>query len=186
MNRCNPSVTIGLLMLALAVLPGCAVTGAPSTAVAPCSVKAPASMQALTADGQALLAAPACHDRFEEYVSLALKRGESAPDAANRARFAELIAAAAKAGALTEHEAQRTYTRYFHTTFVSLPADYNVCSTLRDKKGLLAGLDTELEDKRRGMLVVAADRAGFQDAQRQHADLRLVLEALDLVCRDGR
>lgn len=172
-----------LLLFSALMFSGCAST--PSATPAQCSLDSPGSMATLSTTARKELAKPECRGQFMAYFALAMARAESAPDEANRARFAELINDGARHGHLTEHEARRLYTRHFHTTFISLPADYNLCSTLRRKEPLFAALAAELEDKRRGMLMISSDRAGFAEAQRQYADLMLVFEATALACVDG-
>jgi hypothetical protein len=178
--------TIRNLAPTLAVLAalgtGCAST--PPPVAATCTLDPPASLGSLADAARTALAGSACRGHFAEFFELALKRAESSPDEANRARFAALIRQGAEQGLVTDFEGKQLYNRYFHTTYVSLPGEYNVCSTLRSKDKLLGALETELADKRRGILTVAADRTGFQEAQRQYTDLVLVLEATALACLD--
>jgi hypothetical protein len=161
---------------------GCATSPPPRTAG--CQLEPPSTLDSMAETARAELATPACRGHFPAFFELALKRAESSPDAKNRARFADFIKASSDQGLVTQLQARELYNRYFHTTYVSLPGDYNICSTLRSKDQLFAALETELADKRRGMLTIAADRSGFQEAQRQYNDVQLVLEATALACTD--
>jgi hypothetical protein len=163
-------------------LGGCATS--PPPRAASCELEPPSTLDSMTQTARVELATPVCRDQFPAYFELALKRAESSPDEKNRTRFADLIKTSSDQGLVTQVQARELYNRYFHTTYVSLPSDYNICSTLRSKDQLFAALETELADKRRGMLTIAADRAGFQEAQRQYNDLQLVLEATALACTD--
>lgn len=188
MNAYSRAAAVMLLAACGAVLmAGCATQPVRTDALeGSCALAPPSTIAALVEEGQRTLSAPACRGRFDEYLQLALARAESMPAEVNRQRFADFMHGAVQQGLVSEYAARQAFNRYFHTTFVSLPADYNLCSTLRNKGALLAALATELEDKRRGLLTISADRAGFQEAQRQYTDLQLILEATALACADGQ
>lgn len=173
---CITLVVLGILLSA------CGATTPPR--VAECHLQPPDSLERLAAHSREQLSPTACRGRFSEYLELSLTTAELAPDPANRARFAEMLNDSAQHGLVSEHEARLAFNRYFHSTFISLPAEYNLCSVLRREDELIRSLERELEDKRRGMLVISSDPQLFADTQRQYADLTLILHAVALACGD--
>ncbi len=160
------------------------------TACAPTQVKAVDSCQAPTAlnlgaaVGQlkATLSNKPCAAYYDDYFNTLLEIAKGAPGPENLTAFSDLIAWSYDQGFINKTQGQRFYTRHFSTTFVSMPDDRNVCSAARKKDELFKDMQLELQQKKSGILHVAGDKKAYYEAQQQHADLGLLLEAVSVAC----
>lgn len=86
------------------------------------------------------------------------------------------------AGLLTRMQAKKYYNQYFNTTFMALPADFNVCSICPDKEKLIEKLDKELAMKEKGMLKACADKNAYYKVNGQLEELIFLLDSTCRAC----
>ena len=66
---------------------------------------------------------------FDSYFGQLIDVAKRDPDMENKRRFSEFLEWAHDQGIIDKIQARSYYNRYFNTTFMSLPDDYNVCSS---------------------------------------------------------
>jgi len=124
-----------------------------------------------------------CEDRFDAYLEGLLRIAEGDPQSDNKGKFSDFLLWANGQGLISKLQARALYTRYFGVKYVSMQGDYSVCSEACPKKSqMLRDMQSELGDKERGLLKVAADRRSFQRAHRLLQETELVLEATCTSC----
>ena len=105
------------------------------------------------------------------------------PDSANKAQFAKLIRAGIDSGAISSREGKRLFNEYFEPEFFALKGEARSnCVALRQKADYLSDMDTELQNKKVGLLDVLGDEASFRLSQRYYQDLVTVIDAVDHSC----
>lgn len=124
-----------------------------------------------------------CENHFDEYYAQLLEIAEGDPQIENKRKFSEFLLRTSDKGLLSKRQAERAYNRYFNVKFVSLMGDYNNCSqTCPRKRQVLTSMESELEDKERGLLKVSEDAASYYRADRLFKETELVLEATCTAC----
>jgi hypothetical protein len=127
----------------------------------------------------------ACQQRFEAYFQKLLEIASGDPDPEHKRRFSDFLVWSNGAGLLTKAQAREKYNRYFNGTFMSLPDEYNVCSSCGNKADILIAMEAELQQKETGLLKVCADKETFYRACDQFSALKLMLEATCMACDRG-
>ncbi|MBW1787086.1 MAG: hypothetical protein JRK53_10800 [Deltaproteobacteria bacterium] len=178
-----------LIMVALAaglVLGGCAKRPVYHPVLAPtCGMPEGVMLDEAIAQVRENLANEACQPRFDAYFMKLLEIASGDPDPEHKRRFSDFLVWANEAGLLTKSQAKEKYNRYFNATFMSLPDEYNVCSSCAGKADILRAMEVELSQKETGLLKACADKKTFYRAYDQFSALKLVLEATCLACDRG-
>jgi hypothetical protein len=128
------------------------------------------------------LVSTSCQHQYDKYFTSLLNVASGDPGAENRKRFSDFISWSHDRGIISRIQGKDFYTRYFSSTFRSLPDTRNVCSATRNKQSLLNDLQAELKLKKKGLLEVAGDRDSYFETIKQHGDIVLVLEATAMAC----
>lgn len=126
-----------------------------------------------------------CQLRFDDYFMSFLEIAERSPDILHRQTFSKFISWAQVQNIISMTQAKELYSRYFARTFVSLPPDYNNCSSLQEKEdfdNLIAEMGRELRHKERGLVKICGDKAAYQVVYDQYTALLTILEATWLAC----
>jgi hypothetical protein len=177
------------MMFALAsglVLAGCAKRPVYHSVAAPtCGMPGGVMLDEAMAQVRENLANKACQPRFDAYFLRLLDIASGDPNPEHKRRFSDFLVWANTAGLLTKAQAREKYNRYFNATFMSLPDEYNVCSSCADKSDILRAMELELSQKETGLLKACADKETFYKAYDQFSALKLVLEATCLACDRG-
>ena len=107
------------------------------------------------------------------------------PDIQNRRKFSTFLEWANDEGIIDKIQARNYYNRYFNTTFMSLPDDYNVCSSCSEKsqRDLEIQLEAELGQKEEGLLKACQDKDAYYIAMDQYDSILLLLDATCTACR---
>jgi hypothetical protein len=108
------------------------------------------------------------------------------PDMENKRRFSEFLEWAHDRGIIDKIQARSYYNRYFNTTFMSLPDDYNVCSscTAETKQTIENQMENELRQKEEGLLKACRDKRAYYQASDQYNSILLLLDATCTSCRN--
>ena len=127
-----------------------------------------------------------CEQMFDGYYDRLLDVAKRDPDIENRRRFSEFLVWANDEGIIDKIQARDYYNRYFNTTFMSLPDDFNVCSSCPDvpRKDLELELQKELGQKEEGLLKACQDKQAYYAAADQYNSILLLLDATCTACRN--
>ncbi|MDJ0888851.1 MAG: hypothetical protein QNI89_16205 [Desulfobacterales bacterium] len=127
-----------------------------------------------------------CEQMFDGYYDRLLDVAKRDPDIENRRRFSEFLVWANDQGIIDKIQARNYYNRYFNTTFMSLPDDYNVCSSCPDgpRRDLELELQKELGQKEEGLLRACQDKQAYYAAADQYNSILLLLDATCTACRN--
>lgn len=165
---------------------GCAGLEAKSTAAEPtysdCQITQGARLNEAAGDLTGKIRAGTCRN-FEEAFHNLMAAGLEDPDQGNREIMARFITSAQDQNLVSRKQAQETFSRHFHSTFVSLPDTFQTCSSLADKAGLFKAMKEELADKETSYLHVLNEPDAYKEVYRQYEDVVLVIEAADLACK---
>lgn len=123
-----------------------------------------------------------CQMRFDSYFQRLLDIGAGSPNTENRRLFSEFLVWASQNGLINRVQAEDRYNRYFNTTFMTLPDDYNTCSVCDKKDKLFFAMDSELRQKETGLLKICRDKESYYQAAAQFGDMKTVLEAACTAC----
>ena len=124
-----------------------------------------------------------CEAGFDNYLQHLLSIAEGDPKKDNQGQFSDFLVWSNETGLQSKRQARETYNRYFGVKYVSLMADYSVCSdTCRNKSQVLADMRQELSDKERGLLKISADPLSYQRALQLYRETELVLQATCAAC----
>ena len=105
------------------------------------------------------------------------------PTVANKAQFAKLIRAGIDSGAISSREGKRLFNEYFEPEFFALKGEARSnCVALRQKDDYFSDMNTELQNKKTGLLDVLGDETGFRLSQRYYQDLVTVIDAVGHSC----
>ena len=85
------------------------------------------------------MAYPHCQPGFGVYFERLLEIAAGNPSLDNKKHFSEFLLWAGNEGLLSMTQSRDYYNRYFNSTFMSLPDDYNICSAAAKKEGLIRG-----------------------------------------------
>jgi hypothetical protein len=127
-----------------------------------------------------------CESMFDGYYDRLLEVAKRDPDIENRRRFSEFLVWANDEGIIDKIQARNYYNRYFNTTFMSLPDDFNVCSSCSEvaKRDLEVELQNELAQKEEGLLRACQDKQAYYAAADQYNSVLLLLDATCKACRN--
>jgi hypothetical protein len=127
-----------------------------------------------------------CEPMFDNYFVRLIDVAKRDPDLENKRRFSEFLEWAHDQGIIDKIQARSYYNRYFNTTFISLPDDYNVCSscTGETKKNIEDQMENELRQKEEGLLRACRDKSAYYKASNQYNSILLLLDATCTSCRN--
>jgi len=127
-----------------------------------------------------------CETMFDSYYERLIDVAKRDPDLENKRRFSDFLEWANDAGIIDKIQARDYYNRYFNTTFMSLPDDYNVCSSCSDQtqRDLEIQLVEELGQKEEGLLRACRDKQAYYTAAEQYNSILLLLDATCTACRN--
>lgn len=158
----------------------------PQAKLVDCSLSPSHNLDSVAAASLSKMQTAQCHYEFDGHFAQLLNTAKGDPKSANKSVMAAYINNAAQAGVISKLDAKDRYNRYFHTTFMSLPENYNVCSAVADerqKDRLMKNLERELKQKKEGLLGALKDQNTYYQAQTQYTDLLLMLEATAMACQ---
>ncbi len=126
-----------------------------------------------------------CEPRFDNYFERLMDVAKRDPDIQNKRKFSDFLQWANTEGIIDKIQARDYYNRYFNTTFMSLPDDFNVCSSCSEKgqKDLELQLEAELGQKEDGLLRACQDKDAYYAAADQYNSIMLLLDATCTACR---
>jgi hypothetical protein len=126
-----------------------------------------------------------CEVMFDSYFFRLIEVAKRDPDMENKRRFSEFLQWSHEQGIIDKIQARSYYNRYFNTTFMSLPDDYNVCSscTEESKKEIENQMENELRQKEEGLLKACRDKNSYYAASGQYNSLLLLLDATCMSCQ---
>jgi len=127
-----------------------------------------------------------CEPMFDSYFVRLIDVAKRDPDLENKRRFSEFLEWAHDQGIIDKIQARSYYNRYFNTTFISLPDDYNVCSTCTGEtiKNIENQMENELRQKEEGLLRACRDKGAYYKASDQYNSILLLLDATCTSCRN--
>lgn len=126
-----------------------------------------------------------CEVMFDSYFLSLIEVAKGDPDVENKRRFSEFLQWSHQQGIIDKIQARSYYNRYFNTTFMSLPDDYNVCSscTEESKIEIENQMENELRQKEEGLLKACRDKNAYYAASGQYNLVLLLLDATCMSCR---
>jgi hypothetical protein len=135
---------------------------------------------------QADLESLECEVLFDDYFERLIEVAKRDPDQANKRKFSDFLQWANSEGIIDKIQARNYYNRYFNTTFMSLPDEYNVCSSCsaNHQKDLEIQLEEELGQKEEGLLKACQDKDTYYAAADQYNSIMLLLDATCTACRN--
>ena len=127
-----------------------------------------------------------CEVLFDSYFGRLIEVAKRDPDMQNRRKFSDFLEWANDQGIIDKIQARTYYNRYFNTTFMSLPDEYNVCSSCSEnsQRDLEIQLEAELGQKEEGLLKACQDKDAYYIAMDQYNSILLLLDATCAACRD--
>jgi hypothetical protein len=127
-----------------------------------------------------------CELLFDNYYERLIEVAKRDPGMANKRKFSDFLEWANNEGIIDKIQARNYYNRYFNTTFMSLPDEYNVCSSCseRNQKDLEFQLEEELGQKEEGLLRACQDKNAYYIAADQYNSIMLLLDATCTACRN--
>ena len=127
-----------------------------------------------------------CETMFDSYFGQLIDVAKRDPDMENKRRFSEFLEWSHDQGIIDRIQARSYYNRYFNTTFMSLPDEYNVCSScpLETKKDIENQMEKELRQKEDGLLRACRDKSAYYKASDQYNSVLLLLDATCTSCRN--
>jgi hypothetical protein len=127
-----------------------------------------------------------CEPMFDNYFERLIEVAKRDPSMENKRRFSEFLEWAHDRGIIDKIQARSYYNRYFNTTFMSLPDDYNVCSSCTEeaKKTIENQMENELRQKEEGLLRACRDKSAYYIASDQYNSILLLLDATCTSCRN--
>ena len=127
-----------------------------------------------------------CEAMFDSYFARLIEVAKRDPDPENKRRFSEFLEWANDSGIIDKIQARSYYNRYFNTTFMSLPDDFNVCSSCTEetRKDIEKQMEDELHQKEEGLLRACRDKNSYYAASDQYNSILLLLDATCRSCRN--
>lgn len=174
------TVLSGLVLIG--ALAGCSSSGKRPDETVSCT--APLSQRlALAMDEAKMRLGSGCRKDYASLFEQLLEIGEGDPGPENKRAFSDYLLWASDKGYISPLQAKQTYTRYFGVKFVTALSDYNTCAAVcPTQTRILSDMRTELGDKARGMMEVAADREGYSRASALFGEMELILSATCSAC----
>ncbi len=126
-----------------------------------------------------------CEPMFDSYLVRLIEVAKRDPTIENKRRFSEFLEWAHDQGIIDKIQARDYYNRYFNTTFMSLPDDFNVCSSCTQdaKSEIERQMEAELHQKEEGLLRACLDKNAYYSASDQYNSILLLLDATCSSCR---
>ncbi len=151
-----------------------------------CTLPSGVNLEEALAHSRADLGRLECEQMFDGYYDRLLDVAKRDPDIENKRRFSEFLVWANDQGIIDKIQARNYYNRYFNTTFMSLPDDFNVCSSCPDvpRRDLELELQKELGQKEEGLLRACQDKQAYYAAADQYNSILLLLDATCTACRN--
>ena len=167
----------GLLLLACGHQPGVN----PS-----CTLPSGVNLEEALDHSQKDLAHLECEVLFDRYYDRLVDVAQRDPEMANKRKFSDFLQWANTQGIIDKIQARNYYNRYFNTTFMSLPDEYNVCSSCSEnkQKDLEFQLEEELGQKEKGLLKACQDKSAYYAAADQYNAIMLLLDATCTACQN--
>jgi len=183
MNTCRHS-RIFLMMVVFALFP--AACGNRQYVKPGCTLPSGVSLEEALAHSREDLGHFECETLFDGYYMNLIEVAQRDPDAQNKRKFSDFLEWANEAGIIDKIQARNYYNRYFNTTFMSLPDEFNVCSSCSEKvqKDLEFQLEEELSQKEKGLLRACQDKEAYYRAADQYNSIMLLLDATCTACRN--
>ena len=128
----------------------------------------------------------ACQVKYDLYFQRLLDIAEGEPKIENKKKMSEFLEWSNTNGLLTMIQTKELYNRYFNTTFMSLPDEYNTCYSCRKKATIEIAMKHELIEKEKGLMKVCADKESYFRASSQFKNYLTVLDAVCLACESGQ
>ena len=153
-----------------------------ATPPALCTLPTTMNFETAIAESKADLENTACHIRFEAYFQNLLKIAKGSPEMKNRTLFSKFLIWANEQGIITRNQSKKYYNSYFNTTFMSLPNEYNICSSCSKKEVLTREMQKELVLKEEGLLKACGDKQTYYAACKQFNSTLMVLDAVCAAC----
>jgi hypothetical protein len=127
-----------------------------------------------------------CEPIFDSYFQHLIDVAKRDPDMENKRRFSEFLEWSNEQGIIDKIQTRSYYNRYFNTTFMSLPDEYNVCSSCSNesKKQIEIRMEDELHQKENGLLRACRDKNAYYKATEQYNSILLLLDATCMSCRN--
>lgn len=127
-----------------------------------------------------------CETMFDGYYMKLIEVAKRDPAMQNKRKFSEFLEWANAEGIIDKIQARDYYNRYFNTTFMTLPDEFNVCSSCSEKtqKELEFRLEEELGQKEEGLLKACQDKNAYYLAADQYNSIMLLLDATCTACRN--
>lgn len=175
-------MAIFFLVFSLGPMTGCASKPEPRPKPFQCQLPTGVNLDQAMAEARSNLSHQKCQYRFDEYFQALLEIGTGDPQAENRKKFSNFLVWANEQGILNRVQAKEYFNRYFNTTFVALPDDYNVCSNCAKQAEIVRSMEKELRMKEKGLLRVCGDKKSYYQANNDFDSVLLVLEATCTAC----
>lgn len=151
-----------------------------------CTLSNDRNIERLFDEAESKLADRSCHYQYEQIVGRLVAAAKESPGPENEERFAALLRSSIDRGVISKKQGRTLFSQYFDTEFYSVKAEpRNSCSALRNKDTMYASMKSELQMKREGLLEMLGDEPRFRQAQRHFADLRTVLDAVQVACSEA-
>jgi hypothetical protein len=127
-----------------------------------------------------------CEVLFDSYFERLIEVAKRDPEMANKRKFSDFLQWSNTEGIIDKIQARNYYNRYFNSTFMSLPDEYNVCSSCSEKNqaALEIQLEEELGQKEEGLLKACQDKNAYYLAADQYNSILLLLDATCTACRN--
>ena len=151
-----------------------------------CTLPSGVNLEEALAHSRADLSRLECEQMFEGYFERLIDVAKRDPAIENRRRFSDFLMWANDEAIIDKIQARSYYNRYFNTTFMSLPDDFNVCSSCSDiaKRDLEVELQKELGQKEEGLMRACQDKQAYYAAADQYNSILLLLDATCTACRN--
>ena len=179
-------VIASVILITAFLLSGCAEKQIPVRPTVPaCALPTGGNLAEAVSQTKTDLGHSECHPQFEAYFHRLLEIAAGDPDLENKRRFSNFLVWAKSNGILTMVQSKNYYNRYFNTTFMALPDDYNVCSSAPKKDDIIRAMEAELQQKELGLMKACGDKETYYGAHEQFKTLLMVLDAVCLACEQG-
>jgi hypothetical protein len=182
MNTIKKTLVIAGL-IAISLTTGCATQNAvPVDITEGCDSVNSKQIDAAFSEAKANLSRAECAPYFEANFTALKAVAKGNPGEENKARFAQWLSWSNKQGVITVKQSKALYTRYFHSTFVSLPSQGNLCSHLANGDPV-KDMTRELSDKREGYNDIVNDSQGYNAVHQEYDDMKLMLDSVAMACQ---
>ena len=183
-SRIKKTAAAALLLLGFTlVLSGCIHESKPIEPMArPCIPPAGVNLEQAMNQARSDLVFMECQMQFDAYFQRLLDIGTGDPKQENNRLFSEFLQWANQAGLINRLQAKNRYNRYFNSTFMSLPDEYNTCSICGKKDRVYTDMAMELRQKEKGMRDICRDMTAYNQTVNLYTNIQTVLEATCTAC----